>query len=51
MTDQETNLQNAFVTTLTGELGPTGLTADVVSIGNLATPCYLVIEMADDDQR
>jgi hypothetical protein len=51
MTDQETNLQNAFVTTLTAELGPTALTADVVSIGSLTTPCYLVVNMESDSLR
>jgi len=51
MTDQETSLQNAFVTTLTAEMGPTDLTANVVSKGNLTSPCYLVIEMESDTQR
>jgi len=51
MTDQETTLANAFATTLSAEMGPTDLTANVVSIGTLTTPCYLVIDMEDDAKR
>jgi len=51
MTDQETTLANAFATTLTAEMGPVDLTAAVVSIGTLTTPCILVIDMEDDAKR
>ena len=51
MTDQETILANAFVSTLSAQMDPTDLTANVVSIGSLTTPCYLVIDMEDDAKR
>jgi len=44
MTAQETNLLNAFETTLTAQMGPTDLTATVQTTSSLATPAYLVIE-------
>lgn len=51
MVAEETDSQNAFETTLTAEMGPTDLTAAVVSKGLLATPAMLVIEPDSDTQR
>jgi hypothetical protein len=45
------DLQNAFETTLTTQMGTTDLTALVASVGALASPCVLVIEPDDDAQR
>lgn len=44
MTAQETNLLNAFETTLTAQMNPNDLTATVASTSTLASPAYLVIE-------
>ena len=48
MTAQETNLLNAFETTLTGTIGASDLTMTVNSVvdsasNTLAAPCYLVL--------
>ena len=48
MTAQETNLLNAFETTLTGTIGASDLTITVNSVvdsasNTLAHPCYLVL--------
>ena len=48
MTAQETNLLNAFETTLTGTIGASDLTFTVNSVvdsasNTLAAPCYLVL--------
>lgn len=44
MTAQETFGANFFETTLTAEMAPTDLTANVVSTSGLTVPCYVVIE-------
>lgn len=44
MTAIRSNLQNAFETQLTAEMGPSDLSALVQSIGSLSDPAYLVIE-------
>ena len=48
MTAQETNLLNAFETTLTGTIGASDLTFTVNSVQDsasvpLAAPCYLIL--------
>ena len=51
MTAERSDLQNAFETTLSSQMGPTDLTASVASIGALTSPCILVIEPDSDTQR
>lgn len=51
MSNIETNLQNAFETTLTSEMGASDLSAAVASLGSLTSPCYLVIDPDDDQKR
>ena len=51
MVAEETSSENAFETTLTAEMGPTDLTAAVVTKGTLTTPSILTIEPDDDAQR
>ena len=56
MTAQETNLLNAFETTISGALSSTGLTLTVNAVSNaagdtLTAPCYLVIEPDSATQR
>lgn len=51
MTALRTTLLNAFQTQLTTEMGPNDLTADVATIGSLATPCYLVLSYDNDALR
>ena len=56
MTAQETNLLNAFETTISGALSSTGLTVTVNAVSNaagdtLTAPCYLVIEPDSATQR
>jgi hypothetical protein len=52
MTAQETNVANAFETTLTVEMGASDLTANVVTTsGGPASPCYLVIEPDENARR
>lgn len=52
MTARETNLANAFETTLSAQMNPTDLTATVVTTsGGPTSPCYLVIEPDSPTQR
>ena len=51
MTAIRSSLANSYETTLTAEMGPNDLSADVAGLGSLVTPCWLVVEMDDDAQR
>lgn len=52
MSDRETNLANAFETTLTASMGPTALTATVATTsGGPASPALLVIDPDDPAKR
>lgn len=53
MTAIETNLQNAYESTLTVQMTASDLTAQVVSLGSpsIASPCYLIIDPDDDEKR
>lgn len=44
MTAQETNGANFFETTLSAAMGPTDLTANVLTTTGLTVPCYMVLE-------
>lgn len=46
-----TDLQNAFRTTLTAQMGPNDLVASVAAVGLLTGDFYLCIEVEDDGQR
>lgn len=51
MTAIRSSLQNSFETTLTAEMGPNSLTAEVASLGSLTSPCYICIDMESDSLR
>lgn len=56
MTAQETNLLNAFETTLSGAMSSTALTVTITAVSNaagdtLTAPCYLVVEPDSASQR
>lgn len=52
MANRETRLANAFETELTTQMGPTDLTANVVTtVGGPATPCILVIDPTNSAKR
>lgn len=52
MTARSSNFANAFETALSAEMGPLATTATVVTtVGGPESPCYLVIEGDDADQR
>lgn len=51
MTAIRSELQNAYETSLTQEMLPNALTAEVQTKGALTSPCYLVIEPDSDTQR
>ena len=47
----ETNLRNAFETTLSGSLGATDTTLNLTSTTGLVSPCYLVIDPDETSSR
>lgn len=52
MADRDSNLANAFATTLSAQMDPTDLTATVVTTsGGPVSPCYLVIDPDDAAKR
>lgn len=51
MADRETNILNFWETTLTEEMGPTDLTANVADLQGLTSPAYAIIEPDSASQR
>ena len=51
MTARDSNLYNAFETTLSSGMGDSDLTATVASTSGMTSPCYLVIDPDDPAKR
>lgn len=51
MTDQITNLANFYETELTSEFGSTDLVAQVLAVGAVTSPAYVVIDPDDPTKR